>query len=267
MIARLLGCFVLLCAVAGSAAEPIVPEQTIKLLPDSGLAGWESYLQASGREDPRGVFKIKEGVLHISGDDRGYLATRDAYANYHLSLEYQWGQHRSDDSKYVRNSGVLLHAIGEHGNAKPWMTSVEVQLAQGCEGDLILIRGKDASGKQHPATLTSNTKLDTDKRTRWDAHGTKTVYSGKQFWWNKHDPTFEELLDTRGRWDVASPLGKWTKVDCICRDDKITIQINGQTVNEVYAVQPSAGRILLQNEGYELFFRNVTLSPLEKASP
>jgi hypothetical protein len=143
------------------------------------------------------------------------------------------------------------------------MTSLEVQLAQGCEGDLIVISGKDAAGKPFPATITSNTRLDTDKRTRWDPDGVKTIYKGKQFWWNKHDPAFEELLDTRGRWDVASQLGEWTKVECLCAEDRVTIKINDITVNEAYDVQPSSGRILLQNEGYEVFFRNLVIAPLK----
>ncbi len=247
-----------------SAAEPITPREKTNLLRGDHVQRWESYLKASGREDPNHVFAIKEGVLHISGDDRGYLATTDAYTNYHLTLEYKWGEKRSDTSKYVRNSGVLLNAIGEHGSASPWMTSIEVQLAQGCEGDLIVIRGKDSEGQSFPATITSDTRLESDKRTRWDAKGTKSVYAGKQFWWNKHDPTFEELIDTRGRWDVASKMGEWTKVECICRGDRITIKINDQTVNECYEVKPAAGRILLQNEGYEVWFRNVMIGPLEK---
>jgi hypothetical protein len=257
-LSALVGIFV--CAAA--LAEPIAPTRPIAPLADSDLGRFETWLKESGRKDPDGVFTIRDGVLRISGDGRGYLATKEAYRDYHLTVEYQWGKQRSDTSKYVRNSGVLLHAIGAHGNAGAWMTSLEVQLAQGCEGDLIVIRGKDADGKTYPATITSNTRLESDRRTRWDPKGAKTVYSGKQFWWSKHDPAFEELLDTRGRWDVASKLEEWTKVECLCRGDRVTIKINGETVNEAYDVDPAAGRILLQNEGYEIFFRNMVIAPL-----
>jgi hypothetical protein len=102
--------------------------------------------------------------------------------------------------------------------------------------------------------------------TRWMKGGTKTPYSGKQFWWSRHDPQFEELLDTRGRSDVASPLGKWTRVECICHGDRIRVKINGVTVNEAFAVRPAAGRVLLQNEGNEIWFRNVVLYPLNTAA-
>ncbi|MBJ7346618.1 MAG: DUF1080 domain-containing protein, partial [Gemmataceae bacterium] len=101
-----------------------------------------------------------------------------------------------------------------------------------------------------------------DGKTRWQADGKKTIYSGKQFWWSKHQPFFKELIDTRGSNDAASPLGEWTKVECLCKGAKITIKINGVTVNECFDANPAAGQILLQSEGHEVFFRNMEIRPL-----
>ena len=42
-----------------------------------------------------------------------------------------------------------------------------------------------------------------------------------------------------------------------------SVKINGQTVNECFDVKPTAGKILLQNEGYEVFFRRFELRPLK----
>ena len=106
--------------------------------------------------------------------------------------------------------------------------------------------------------------LASDGRTRWKKGGQKTPYSGKQLWWSNHQPGFKELLDTRGSDDVASPLGEWTRVECICDRDTITIKINGVTVNQCFDVQPAAGKILLQNESNEIYFRNVELRPLDR---
>ena len=78
------------------------------------------------------------------------------------------------------------------------------------------------------------------------------------------DPDFKELLDTRGRWDLASPLGEWTKIEAICVGARIAIKVNGVTVNETYDVFPAGGRILFQNEGHEVFFRNAILQPAKK---
>jgi hypothetical protein len=260
-----------LCWMATSlaAAEPlqrvqaVAPTKPVKLLAGNSLAGWTTHLKDSGSDDPQRVFTVRDGVLHISGEGRGYVATDVSYKDFHLTAEYKWGT-RTDGGKYVRNSGILLHGTGPDGGANGvWMTSIEVQLAQGCEGDLIVIRGKDDDGKVIPATITSETVVAADGKTRWKKGGERTVYSGKQFWWSNHEPGFKELLDTRGKDDVASPLGAGTKVECICKGDRITVLINGRVVNECFDVFPSSGKILLQNEGFEIEFRNVEIRPLK----
>jgi hypothetical protein len=251
--------------VTTASPPAITPrDQPISLFNGRDLSGWTLWLKETERSDPRRNYSVVDGTLRISGEGVGYLATREAYRDYVLRLEYRWGA-RTDGSGYVRNSGVLLHAVGPDGNANGvWMTSIECQLAQGCEGDLIVIRGRDQADHPLLATLTSDTQTAADGHTRWSPGGQKTVYEGKQFWWSRHEVGFEELLDTRGKDDVASPLGEWTTVECICRGDRITIKINGIVVNEAYDVWPTAGKILLENEANEIYFRNIQLSPLPK---
>ena len=143
------------------------------------------------------------------------------------------------------------------------MSSIECQLAQGCVGDLIVIRGEDSDGKTIPVRLTSPVVLGPDKRPRWKEGGKPTVFAGdRQLWWTRHDPDFQELIDTRGKEDVESPTGEWTRVDCLCDGDRITIGVNGHTVNAAHDVAPASGKILLQSEGFELFVRKFELQPL-----
>lgn len=253
----------LLSLVETCAAEPVRPEKPLDLLGGNDLKGLSTWLRDTKAKDPRQVFASRGGILHVSGEGFGYVGTDKEYRDYHLIVEYRWGK-RTDGGKYVRNSGVLLHATGPNGNAGgTWMASIECQLAQGCVGDLIVIRGKDAGGKVIPVSLTSDVVLGPDKRPRWNPKGEKRVFTGRQLWWNKHDPTFKELLDTRGKDDVESKLGDWTKVECICRGKTIRVQVNGVVVNQAYDVFPAAGRILLQSEGFEIDFRRFELLPLK----
>ncbi len=260
----------LVCLFAGPAAakegqqEPIAPtDRVIRLFNGKDLTGLYTWLKGSGRQDPQKVFTAEDGVIHVSGQGTGYLATDMAYKNYHLIVEYKWGK-KTDGSGYVRNAGVLLHGTGPDGGhpGGAWMASIECQLAQGCEGDLIVIRGNREDGKLIPVTITCETETASDGRTRFKQGGRPVVYSGKQFWWSRHEPGFKERLDTRGKSDVASPVGEWTRVECICRGDRITIKINGVTVNECFDAKPSAGKILLQNEGNEIYYRKFELHPL-----
>src|SRR5579864_4475282 len=241
------------------------PSEVIPLFTGRDLAGLSTWLKDTKEEDPRRVFGVADGLLHITGDGNGYIATKEEYRDYHLIVEYKWGK-RTDGGKSVRNSGILLHATGPNGGeGGTWMSSIECQLAQGCVGDLIVIRGKDSNGETIPVRLTSPVVLGPDKRPRWSEGGEPQVFTGnRQLWWSRHDPDFEELLDTRGKDDVESPTGEWTRVDCLCDGNRITIRVNGTTVNEAYDVYPAAGKILLQSEGFELYVRKFELHPLSK---
>ena len=244
----------------------MTPTEVLEPFNGENLTGFAKWLQSTGVDDPQDDYRMTDGMLHLGGRGMGYLATNQSYQNYHLSVEYKWGD-RTDGSKYVRNSGILLHAVGPPGNARGiWMASIECQLAQGCEGDIICIQGKDTSGGPLAVSVTSDTHRGTDDRLRWLPGGDRTIFLTQQLWWSHHQVGFEERLDTRGDRDVASPLGQWTKVECICRGSRITIKINNVVVNECYNVHPSGGRILFENEKNEIFFRNMLIRPLEETT-
>lgn len=258
-----------LFAVCGSqtiAAEPISPREVTPLFDGKTLNGLTTWLKDTQREDPRRVFQVKDGVLHLSGEGFGYLATEKEYRDYHLVVEYKWGQ-RTDGGKYVRNSGVLLHATGPDGNAGgAWPSCIECQLAQGCVGDLIVIRGKDEKGEPIPVQISAETEASPNmKRNRWKQGGALKSFppTRTQLWWSNHDWDFAELLDTYGRNDVESRGDQWTRVECRCEGKRLTILVNGHTVNQCTEVNPAAGRILLQTEGHEIFFRKFELHPLK----
>jgi hypothetical protein len=88
------------------------------------------------------------------------------------------------------------------------------------------------------------------------------AFTGGQLWWSRHDPDFKELLDTRGKDDVENPVGDWTRVECVCDGGRITVRVNGTTVNACREVFPAAGKILIQSEGFELFVRTFEIHPL-----
>ncbi len=245
-------------------AEPLSPKTTIHLFNGQDLDGLTTWLKDTHHADPRRVFGVTDHMLHISGDGFGYIATEREYRDYHLIVEYKWGK-RTDGGTSVRNSGILFNATGPDGGAGgEWMSSIECQLAQGCVGDLIVIRGKDTQGGTIPVTITSETTLGPDRRPRWRRGGKPLVFTDRQLWWSNHDPDFKELLDTRGRNDLESPTGEWTRVDIVCAGDRITVGVNGTTVNKCTQVVPASGKILLQTEGFELFVRKFELHPLSR---
>lgn len=182
--------------------QPSSPcRETIQLFNGKDFHGLYTFLKGRGvRREPDDVFLVEEGMIHVTGEGRGYIATENQYRDYHLTVEYKWGR-QDDGSGYVRNAGVLVHGTGADGghSSGVWMASLEVQLAQGCEGDLIVIRGKTDDGQPIKVDMASEVRVAEDGKTRWQAGGQKVPYSGKQFWWSKPEPFFEEKLDTRGQ--------------------------------------------------------------------
>lgn len=249
--------------LAGAQSEQAIrPEKVLQLFNGKDFTGLYTWVKGTGRQDPDKVFTVKDGMIHVSGTKPGYVATDKPYRDYHLTVEYRWGKN-TFGSKYVRNSGILLHAVGPDGGASGvWMSCIECQLAQGCVGDLIVIRGKDKGGKVIPVQFTADVVLGPDKRPRYAKEGKARTFTRGQLWWTLHDPDYKELIDTRGKNDVESKLGEWTRVECLCRGKEITVIVNGTTVNKCYDAYPAAGKILLQSEGFEMDFRKFELRPL-----
>src|SRR5947208_1126570 len=55
------------------------------------LSGFYTYTRDSKYEDPIRVFTVHDGMVHVSGQELGGVATRDSYSNYHLTVDWKWG--------------------------------------------------------------------------------------------------------------------------------------------------------------------------------
>jgi Domain of Unknown Function (DUF1080) len=262
-------CFLFL-ARAANAAEPtpaITPDRPIKLFDGNSLAGCYTWLKDAKREDPRDVFRVTDGLLHIIGDGWGGILTNERYRDYHLVLEFKWGERAWHERETAaRDSGLLVHCNGADGGYKGiWMPGLEVQIIEGGVGDFILVNGPDESGKPVPVLLTANVARDRDGEFIWQADGAPTTFDLNNLHrinWFGRDPDWKDERGFRGKRDVESPHGEWTRIDVIADGGKITVFVNGVKVNEAIEATPQAGRIQLQSELAEIFFRRWELWPL-----
>ena len=93
--------------------------------------------------DPEKVFTVHDGMIHVSGKVYGCFTTEKEFENYHLLVEFKWGEKTwGNREKAARDSGVLLHCTGEDGSFGAWMEAFECQMIEGGTGDLLILGGK-----------------------------------------------------------------------------------------------------------------------------
>ncbi|MCE9531907.1 MAG: DUF1080 domain-containing protein [Planctomycetes bacterium] len=285
---RLVAClFLMLTAVAAVGGErnryepgaPITPtDGVIKLFNGKDMEGLYTWIQDTKYEDPRKVFTVHDGMIHISGDGYGYISTKKAYRDYHLVTEWKWGTktwpNREDRTK---DSGILFHGIGPDGggSAKPggipgqWIASIEAQVQEGGCGDFYFVTGLQEDDTPIPISVTCEVTKNAGGRTVWKKGGERKTFDGSKgegrfVGWYGRDPDWKDVLGFRGKQD-PDYANDWNREEVICKGGHITTIVNGVVVNEGFDASPSAGKIVFQTEKAEVFLRKFELWPLDKA--
>jgi hypothetical protein len=260
----------LLVALSGRETSADDKDNVIRLFNGKDLTNFYTWLGAPAKgekpygknNDPEKVFTVHDGMIHVTGKVFGCFTTEKEYENYHLTVEFKWGEktYPTREDK-ARDSGVLVHCVGEDGaHSGLWMESIECQMIEGGTGDLILVKGK-ATTKM---TLTAEVEQ-RGKQWYYKAGAeAKTFESGRVNWFAR-SPDWKDVKGFRGTDDVEKPVGEWNTLECICAGDTITNVLNGKVVNKATKVTPSKGKILFQAEGAEVFFRKIEMRPLKAA--
>ncbi len=229
---------------AYAATKDIPPHgSAVALFNGSDLSSFDTFLKSTGlNSDPNGVFKVENGVIHISGKEFGYIVTKQEYKNYYLRAEFKWGEgtYAPREGK-ARDSGILYNIQGEQ---KVWPRSVEFQICEGATGDFWMTDGAALTGK------------DGNRVTGPEGKASKIDRFGKGPWQNVagyRDPSGE----------IEKPHGEWNLVELVNQDGHVKQYVNGKLMNEGTDAFPASGKILFQSEGAEVFFRDIKLYPLK----
>jgi hypothetical protein len=239
----------------------------IPLFNGKDLSGFYTWLRDTQYEDPREVFSVVDGVIRISGDGFGYLATEGEYSDYHLSFEFKWGSRnwRGRENK-ARDSGVFLHATGSDGNSVDgngaFMAALECQIMEGCLGDILLIRGLEKNGTRiHPGiSFQADAKPDEAGQFFWNPEGKqRTLKKWGRLNWIEKSRRWKDIPGFKSETGANKPIQEWVRVECNCVANNLIIRINGKVVNQANRVFPDRGKILFQCEGSEIFYRRIEL--------
>jgi hypothetical protein len=265
MLLTAAACVTLAGAIALLAAEPVEPVQPIVLFNGKDLTNFYTWLGSPARgqpplgknNDPDKVFTVHDGMIHVTGKVFGGFTTEKEFANYHLVVEFKWGEATYPPrEKAARDSGILLHCVGADGAAGGvWMESIECQIIEGGTGDFILVGGKGKPSLTVPCEERGGQPY-------YAPNGQPLTRNSGRFNWFARDPAWKDVKGFRGKDDIEKPAGEWNTIECICRGDQITNLVNGKVVNAGTHASHTRGKIMFQSEGAELFFRKIELRPL-----
>ena len=252
---------------------------------DAELSEWRSYLSfrhqpgydggppvgPDGRAlepvgydtDPDDVFTIVmedgEPVLRVSGEVYGAVFTRREFADYHLRLKVRWGRAVwPPREELLRDSGVLYHSTGEAGVDwwRSWMLSQEFQIMEGHTGDYWSIANSAADIRAFPP----EGEIDpiASVRQPFRPFGTGSPLGGFCLRSVDHE----------------SPVGEWTTLELVTVGDRAVHVVNGHVVMVLDGLRSveadgterpmTRGRIQLQSEAAEVFFKDIEIRPLDR---
>lgn len=217
----------------------------------SPITGFDELAKKASPASTYSIVKIDgQNMIRVSGDINASLATKAEYGNYHLRLEFKWGEKVYGK----RNSGLLYHSYGPFGVAfATWMATIEHQLMHDNLGDTYLM---------------ANTYCETKVVISEDSKS--FIYSPEG-----QSTSFSETDNGRSvkkAKDAENELGQWNTVDLYCFGQTSVHVVNGQVVmintncskvENGLKLPLTKGKIQLQSEGGEFFIRKIEIEKIK----
>jgi hypothetical protein len=244
-------------------------KKIIHLFNGKNLDGWYTFIQSKGKaNDPDKVFSVVDGMIRVSGFEHGCITTNDVYENYTLEVEYKVGEQAYDSRKgKAYDSGILIHSNGkdgEYGNV--WMKSIEIQVIEGGTGDFFVVSSPEDENFSITSTVDPKSYNSKNEGGVFLPNGIETTVFTPAHPVRRLgvEQQRTDIARFRNKNEIEKPHGEWNLVKIIAKDDKIDVYLNGKLVNQAKNVKPKKGRIQIQSEGAEFFYKKIDLTPLPK---
>lgn len=205
---------------------PVTKDAFTNLFNGKDLSGWNTFLKGVGsNKDPNSNFRIEEGIIHVIGKDLGYAITQKAFHNYHFKVEFKWGEKRWPPRENEKRDAGICYNIPANEPDSIWPQSIECQVQEGDVGDFWLL-------------------------------GFSTIkVNGVQNIPSAHTRMIKQK-------DAEKLYGEWNTVEVISYNGKCVHIVNGVVVNVGEGASVKDGRILLQSEYAEVYYRNPKIREL-----
>ncbi len=248
--------------VAGAAHAAEATPAWKPLFNGKNLSGWTATYASKTPDDapaPASYFRVEDGAIHAyptqaagSEQPNVVLVTNTEHRDYRLSLEYKWGEKKfAPRNDHVRDAGLLYHI--HRDRPADWPAAIESQIQEGDTGDLWAISSR-ATSFVDPKT----------RRYTLPENGGVGITLG-------NEGKFERIRHGR-----VNEYPGWNKLEIVVRGDRATHIVNGvanMRVSDLKSwdaasnswVKLDHGRIGLQAESAEIYYRNISIRPLTDA--
>ncbi len=243
---------------ACSASKQSGNDGFAKIFNGKNWDGW--YLKIRSGDDALAnkVFQIEDGTVHVfktvpegseeengKNPTHGLFYTNKSYSQYILKFEYKWGKNRANNySQFQYDAGLYYHVVDD----KIWPKGLEYQ-----------VRYNPAKDKNHTGDI-------------WGVAGYGWTAINNEFALPKDGGTPQKV---RGSEHLAKPTknfnglnDKWNQVEVIVMGNKYAIhKLNGDVVNMLTDLPLSEGKIGLQAETGEIYYKNIQIKELKDFVP
>ncbi|MDB6058658.1 MAG: hypothetical protein JWO95_2502, partial [Verrucomicrobiales bacterium] len=265
-------CLASICLVSRAADDGFRP-----LFNGKDFNGW--YLVSGSKRlenDTNHLFTVHDGMVHMykdapdeSNQKFGYMVTEKEYSNYILRFQYKWGKKKFGGKVgKKRDCGVLFHCIGPDG---VWPKSVECQVQEGDTGDIFTVYTR-VTTTVDPATTNLIFEVTTNETT----HVVHTNSQAMPFFKEKGVPFVQGVSGSVRRVHHAKgdfEKSGWNTVEMIVHGSSAQYFINGKLDNGFTLLEHmvgdkwvplTKGKILFQQEGAEVMYRNIDIKVLDE---
>jgi Domain of Unknown Function (DUF1080) len=241
------------------AQNPLSNKGFVKLFNGKNFDGWYLKIRTGDSVLAKKVYAIENKMVHVFNKEfkdttelntgknptHGLFYTNNKYSQYIFRFEYKWGKRIANNfAQFQYDAGMYYHVVDD----KIWPKGVEYQ-----------VRYNHITNQNH----------------------TGDFWANKIQWYSKDSLTF--TLPSEGGMPMPFKGGehrasknaefnglndKWNKCEVIVMGNKYTIhKLNGKIVNMAINLPFGEGKIGLQSETAEIFYRNIQIKELKEFIP
>ncbi|WP_231617418.1 ThuA domain-containing protein [Novipirellula aureliae] len=222
--------------------------------------GWYLKIRSGDAEMAKKVFQVEDGMVHVFGDGfedgyqlnissrsetHGLFYANKPYSRYIFKFEYKWGTKKVNNfNQFQYDAGMYYHV----SNDKIWPSGLEYQ-----------IRYNSVTKENHTGDFWGggyDWYADKDRKFQFPSEGGKLQPDRGGEHRAKADAPFHALD------------GEWNQCEVIVMGNKYAIhKLNGEIVNLGIDLDRSEGKVGLQSETAEIFYRNIMIKEFDKDVP